>query len=371
MQRGPYSMNRRPLRILLAIIVALAQLSLLAAEKATQGILGEGKPWATAYFVQDSGKAGPTVLIVGGLHGDEPAGARAAAQIAGWSISRGKLIVIPRANELALRSRTRLTPTGADRNLNRDFPQAAGEEPKGDLARALWAFVAAARPAWLLDLHEGLEVRQQTPKSTGSSIIHDPNPATTAEASRMLDAINATVAEADRKFVLLNGPVRGGLACAAAELLGARAMILETTSHRQPLSLRTRQHSLMVRRFLADLDMLPENPDVRPQKSRQGMITDFPSRPSAATKLEIRNPKAEANPNAQIPTVKQLPEKSSRNSSKKTRIRACVIQIPQIRRRRDWGRSGKIYSQHGPFLLLTQPCGFLYSVFHLWNLWNL
>jgi predicted deacylase len=250
-------MNRRPSGILLAIVVSLAQLSLLAAEKATKGILGEGKPWATAYLVQDSGEAGPAVLIVGGQHGDEPAGSRAAAQVACWSITRGKLIVIPRANELALRNGTRLTPAGEDRNLNRDYPQAAGQEPKGELARALWAFAATARPAWLLDLHEGLEVHQQTPKSTGSSILHDPSSATGAEAARMLEALNATVAEPDRKFVLIRGPVRGGLACAAAEQLGARAMILETTSHRQPLPLRVRQHCLMVHRLLMDLDMLP------------------------------------------------------------------------------------------------------------------
>ncbi len=259
-------MNRRPFSILLAILLVLASLSLRAAEKAAQGILGEGKPWATAYFVQDSGQEGPTVLIVGGQHGDEPAGARAAAQAARWTITRGKLIVIPRANELALRAGTRLTPTGEDRNLNRDYPQAAGEEPKGELARALWGFVAAARPAWLLDLHEGLEVHQQTPKSTGSSIIHDPSSVTGGEASRMLEAVNATVAEADRKFVLIRGPVRGGLACAAAELLGAHAMILETTSHRQPLALRTRQHGLMVRRLLEDLDMLPPTAEMPPSE---------------------------------------------------------------------------------------------------------
>ena len=73
----------------------------------------------------------------------------------------------------------------------------------------------------------------------------------------MLDAINATVEEADHKFLILRGPVKGGIARSASDLLGTHAMILETTSAKQPLDLRVRQHQLMVRWLLEDLKMLP------------------------------------------------------------------------------------------------------------------
>src|SRR5688572_13934153 len=63
-----------------------------------QGMLAEGTPWATPYFVQESNQPGATVMIVGGMHGDEPAGAYAAEQIRRWRIVRGKVVVVPRAN---------------------------------------------------------------------------------------------------------------------------------------------------------------------------------------------------------------------------------------------------------------------------------
>lgn len=252
-------MLRHGLRVCLLWLAA--SVLALAAEQ-TSGTIGEGTPWATAWVAQDSGQPGPTVLIVGGVHGNEPAGARAAAQVRCWPIARGKLVVIPRANELALREGTRLLPGGEDRDLNRNFPQEAGEEPRGELAKALWAFVAEVRPAWLLDLHEGIGVRQQDAKTSGSSIIHDGRAATAAQAARLLEAVNATVADADRKFVLLDGAARGALARAASERLGAHAMLLETTWKGQPLSLRIRQHRLMVHRFLADLEMATGGPDV-------------------------------------------------------------------------------------------------------------
>ncbi|HUT36327.1 MAG TPA: succinylglutamate desuccinylase/aspartoacylase family protein [Planctomycetota bacterium] len=263
-------MLRRGLRMWLLSFAA--SVLALAAEQQS-GTIAEGTPWATAWFAQDSGQPGPTVLIVGGVHGNEPAGARAAAQVRHWPIARGKLVVIPRANELGLREGTRLLPGGEDRDLNRNFPQEAGEEPRGELAKALWTFVGKVRPAWLLDLHEGIGARQQDAKTTGSSIIHDRRAATAAQAARVLEAVNATVADAGRKFVLLRGAARGALARAAAEQLNALTLILETTWKGQPLSLRTRQHRLMVYRFLTDLEMLAGSPDVLlPPKRSEGEV---------------------------------------------------------------------------------------------------
>lgn len=59
--------------------------------------IAAGTEYATEAFVIDSGDAGPTVLIIGGMHGNEPAGAAAAAQIRHWPIVAGRLVVIPRA----------------------------------------------------------------------------------------------------------------------------------------------------------------------------------------------------------------------------------------------------------------------------------
>jgi predicted deacylase len=119
-------------------------------------LLLEGTVWETPYYVNDSGKAGPTVLVVGGVHGNEPAGTRAAEQIRHWPIVRGKLIVVPAANRPGLAAGTRFLPgvKSPHRDLNRNFP---GENAEGELADALLKLVNDTKPSWVLDLHEGYE----------------------------------------------------------------------------------------------------------------------------------------------------------------------------------------------------------------------
>jgi len=249
-----------PLLVLAAAAAALAANQ--AAPRVTEGTLAEGTRWETPYVVSDSGVPGLTVMVVGGVHGNEPAGAAAAAQIRHWPLQRGKLVVVPRANVPGLRNRNRYMPTEEDRNLNRNFPRVANEPPRGELAAALWDLARNVKPDWLMDLHEGFDFRKTNAKTTGSSIIHVPGPATTPQARRMLDAANATVADEDKKLVLLRNPVVGSLARSAADRLGARAFILETTFAKQPLSLRARQHRLMVHRLLTDLEMVTCGADV-------------------------------------------------------------------------------------------------------------
>jgi len=126
------------------------------------GKIASGTKWETNYYSIDSGVEGPTVLVVGGMHGNEPAGSLAAQQIRHWPIVKGKLVVIPRSNVLALDAKTRLTPGEPKEsgNLNRNFPispSAKTAVPRGKLAIALRKFTGKLRPYWVIDLHEGFE----------------------------------------------------------------------------------------------------------------------------------------------------------------------------------------------------------------------
>ncbi|MBI5397185.1 MAG: succinylglutamate desuccinylase/aspartoacylase family protein [Verrucomicrobia bacterium] len=224
----------------------------------TTGLIAAGTSAATPYYIKDSGAAGPTVLITGGVHGDEPAGAYAADQIRHWPITRGKLIVVPRANVIGLTAGKRNTPGEPEalRNLNRNFPKAKETGPaRGALATALWDFVRQQKPEWVVDLHEGSDFNALTNKSVGSSVIVFPTPEGKAVAPALLEAVNATVTNQNHRFTLRGPPIDGSLARAAGAHLGAHAMILETTTKSQPLSLRARQHRIMVFALLARLDM--------------------------------------------------------------------------------------------------------------------
>jgi len=231
----------------------------LSVEHAT---LGPESAWETEVVIINAPMDGPTVMVIGGVHGDEPAGAMAASQIAGWRIDKGRLIVIPRANTRALNAGKRRTP-GLDKSLsdfNRQFP--INKEPRTDHANAMWALVESIKPDLLIDLHEGFDVHRLNDKSVGSSVITDNTPNGRLLGQKLLDAINKTIVDETKHFVLLGPPVAGSLARAAHERLGIRTMILETTTKNQTGAYRTRQHRIMVRRLLDELDMLAHGADV-------------------------------------------------------------------------------------------------------------
>lgn len=232
-----------------------------AAVTTTSQLLLPGSRFETPWYLTDSGQPGPTVLIVGGVHGNEPAGANAAETIRQWPLQNGKLLVIPRANVPGLAANKRLIP-GLETNLsnlNRNYPRAqqTNDEARGELAQAIWKIATDNHPDWILDLHEGYDFHQLNDKSVGSSIICFPLPAAQLAADTMLAAVNASITNPSLKFVRRNLPIDGSLARAAGEHLHVPGMTLETTD-KQPMEKRVEQHQIMVRTLLAHLGMLTD-----------------------------------------------------------------------------------------------------------------
>ncbi|MDP6753585.1 MAG: succinylglutamate desuccinylase/aspartoacylase family protein [Verrucomicrobiota bacterium] len=254
------SNNRSVQRLMFSTVLWVGfALQVVAAETLSSGVLAKGTPWETAFYRRDSGEAGPVVVVTGGVHGNEPAGARAAEQIRHWPIKKGRLIVVPRTNIPGLKAGSRHMPGEPEklRDLNRNFPMTDGERlAKGVLAKALWEFVASSKPDWLVDLHEGSDFHQINSKSVGSSIIDVKGKAADSVVPTMLEVVNAEIPDPRKKLVRLRYPVDGSLARAAHERLQAVSMILETTSKDQPVSIRARQHRLMVHTLLGQLGMI-------------------------------------------------------------------------------------------------------------------
>ena len=225
----------------------------------TTNLLLPDTRFATPCYCVDSEKPGPTVMIVGGVHGNEPAGAQAAEGIRQWPIQNGRLIIIPRANVPGLAANKRLIPGLATNlsNLNRNYPRAGqtNNDARGELAQAIWKIINDNHPDWVLDLHEGFDFHQRNEKSVGSSVICFPLPAGQAVADKMLAAVNATITNATLKFIRRDLPIDGSLARAAGEHLHVPGLTLETTD-KQPMEKRVQQHHLMVRQLLAQLGMI-------------------------------------------------------------------------------------------------------------------
>jgi hypothetical protein len=150
--------------------------------RVTRRTLLPGTKYATSLYVIDSGKPGPTALVVGGIHGNEPEGYTTAERIATLRPTGGKLVVLPRANRPAIEDRVRSTRDG---DLNRQFP--TGSRPTSTLARAIWEVVEKYDPDVVVDLHSARGIYKHD-SSVGQAIF--PTPAGTAHAADACDMVN-------------------------------------------------------------------------------------------------------------------------------------------------------------------------------------
>ena len=159
----------------------------------SERMLLPGTQWETAAVLNHSGRAGPGVLVLGGVHGNEPGGWLAAEQIATWTPRTGSLLVVPRANVLATQVLERTLPELGD--LNRLYPGSPlGALPMERMAAAIVSLAREFRVGLVLDLHESwafyAERTQDGTAFLGQTITSGPGPAG-SEASRIAQAVNA------------------------------------------------------------------------------------------------------------------------------------------------------------------------------------
>ncbi|ELY41999.1 PKD domain-containing protein [Natronorubrum tibetense] len=220
----------------------------------------EGTDHETTVHVTTAQADGPTVVVVGGVHGNEVAGYVAAHEIADWTIEAGTLVTIPEADAVAVDRGIRTGEEGVD--LNRQFSE--GSEPETKLARALWDVVAESDPDVVLDLHESTGIYAGNPvDGVGQAIFHsdgDGAPATAAEAADYVTrnyVDDPDLAFQTGRFSGPNNDPQGLLVHKAARDLDADAYLVETLSTDVDLETRVRWHSVIAERLVED-ELFPE-----------------------------------------------------------------------------------------------------------------
>lgn len=144
-----------------------------------------GTPQETGVYVSE-GSAGPTALVVGGIHGDERPGYLAAERVARDTPTVGTVVTVPRANRIAIERDTR---AGARGDLNRQFP--SGERPTTPLARDLWNLLTRYDPDVVVDLHRSVGLYAYHEDAVGHAIF----PTDGGTAIDVADATAATLTE--------------------------------------------------------------------------------------------------------------------------------------------------------------------------------
>ncbi|MYB41281.1 MAG: hypothetical protein F4X76_03635, partial [Chloroflexi bacterium] len=244
----------------------------------------EGTEWENPLVAHHSGEEGPSVLVLGGVHGNEPGSWLATEEIVEWQPVRGSLIVIPRANIVATRVGERTLPELGD--LNRLYPGAADAElPMSRMAAQIVEVARRYRVSLVLDLHEswGFYVERGSNSGTafiGQTITGGPG-ADSEAATRIAEDFNAQVEiERDQLVARDRGswgfgssqnspsfddtsswggwrPGRGGSSLSLGNYVeGLTPILVEMGQHNQALERRAELHQLVTRIALTQRGML-------------------------------------------------------------------------------------------------------------------
>lgn len=202
----------------------------------------EGTEVETEVYVIDSQKSGPTVLMVGGIHGDEIAGIKAAEEFKNYKPPKGKLAILPKANKPAYEAEKRTTDFLDD--LNRNFPGLETGTLTEKLAWQIVQLVDKYQPDVVIDFHESRGSYADEEKRLGDSIIFTPQDDILEDSMTLvLNIVDKYNTNFNPKVELtfLSGAPKGSLNREVTQLYKTPVITIET-SRKLPLEVRKKQH---------------------------------------------------------------------------------------------------------------------------------
>ena len=227
---------------------------------------------------------GPTAMLLGGIHGDEPGAYLSADMYADLRPLRGNLIIVPRANFQAVLHNLR-DPGG---DMNRKFSNANPEDPELQVIAVLKSLMAESD--LLLTLHDGSGFYKPewisdlaNPKRYGQSIIADTARHTHSrhgnvieledKALAVIERVNAAIDEPLYKFHFFNMETasetslhkehRDSATYYALMELGIPAFCIETSKNLPSLEMKIHQHNQLINAFLELYGIALEAPGLR------------------------------------------------------------------------------------------------------------
>ncbi len=214
---------------------------------------------------------GPTVMILGGIQGDEPGGFLSADSYTDLALKRGNLIIVPRANFKSITQFHR----GPDGDMNRKFKEGLKDDPDLKIIDTLKSLIAESD--LLLNLHDGSGFYRPKWESTmfgphryGQCLIADTdlyhhkatgrNIPLAMYAQKVIEAVNKEIDEPRHHFHFFNTKTsdndspyqeqRGSATYYALTQVGIPAFGVETSKQLPTLDMKVYQHNLAVNAFL-------------------------------------------------------------------------------------------------------------------------
>lgn len=231
-------------------------------------------------------KPGKTILLIGGIQGDEPGGFMSADLYADMALRKGNLIVVPRANFHSIV----LNRRHVNEDMNRKFADDTVQNYETKVVSILKELIAESD--CLLNLHDGSGFYsdtwvsdQKNPNRYGQSIIADCETYTSSDkktvielgkmARQVIEMVNSNISEPEYHFHFNNHRTsssdsmhkvqRKSATYYALVKCGIPAFGIES-SKSLPLELKVRHHIYAINAFMETFDVIPELPPVNLEK---------------------------------------------------------------------------------------------------------
>ncbi|MBA4366353.1 MAG: hypothetical protein C0403_01795 [Desulfobacterium sp.] len=163
-------------RIILILCIAVMEFFSAhpAHAKKSHTVFFEGTDHELHVYKSFGKEPGKTLMLIGGIQGDEPGGFLSADLYADFSLSKGNLIVVPRANFLSIMLNKRIV----NQDMNRKFAEDDTHNYETEIVTILKKLISESDI--LLNLHDGSGFysdkwvsQEQNPERYGQSIIAD------------------------------------------------------------------------------------------------------------------------------------------------------------------------------------------------------
>ena len=223
---------------------------------------------------------GPTLMLIGGIQGDEPGGYLAVDHYADISLSRGNLIVVPRANFQSIL----LNRRQVNQDMNRTFADNGKRHYEVEIVDILKKLIAQSD--CLLNNHDGSGFYSETwagpdrnPRRFGQSIIadaetyHDPASGKVIDlgtlAKAVCNEINRDIDDPGLHFHFNNHRTDANDSPNKDQRKSATYYALHhchipafgvESSKSLPLELKVRHHHLAINAFMERMGIVPESP---------------------------------------------------------------------------------------------------------------
>ncbi|MBW1841256.1 MAG: succinylglutamate desuccinylase/aspartoacylase family protein, partial [Deltaproteobacteria bacterium] len=276
------SLNGINRRLFVAIVLLLTLPGWALAQKRTHSVFFEGTDYELNVYRIYGKTPGKTLLLIGGIQGDEPGGYLSVDHYADISLAKGNLIVVPRANFQSILLNRRIV----NEDMNRKFSEDLKSNYETKIVAVLKKLIFDSD--CLLNLHDGSGFFSETwegpdrnPKRYGQSIIADCETYVNPETGKTLrlgdmaksvsDQVNKSIENPRYHFHFNNHKTdekdslhkeqRKSATYFALYQCGIPAFGIET-SKSLPLEMKVRHHNFAINAFMEILDIVPETPGI-------------------------------------------------------------------------------------------------------------